>query len=79
MDGDRKTMQSIKITRRPPSRIRKWNQLSQFKRTSTKVIPIEKTSVDYILTMSQGFTRGSKGRTNSLIYLLVYLTIPNTS
>ena len=42
-NGDRKIMQSIRITSRPPLRKRKWNQLSQFWRTSTKVIPIEKT------------------------------------
>ena len=42
-NGDRKIMQSIRITSRPPCRKRKWNQLSQFSRTSTKVIPIEKT------------------------------------
>ena len=29
-DGDRKIKQSIRITSRPPSRKRKWNQLSQF-------------------------------------------------
>ena len=29
-NGDRKMMQSIRITSRPPSRKRKWNQLSQF-------------------------------------------------
>ena len=29
-NGDRKIMQSIRITNRPPSRKRKWNQLSQF-------------------------------------------------
>ena len=28
--GDRNIMQSIRITSRPLSRIRKWNQLSQF-------------------------------------------------
>ena len=42
-NGDRKVMQSIRITSRPTSRIRKWNQLSQFRWTSTKVIPTEKT------------------------------------
>ena len=42
-NGDRKIMQSIRITSRRPSRIRKWNQLSQYRRTSTIVIPIEKT------------------------------------
>ena len=29
-NGDRKIMQSIRITSRPISRKRKWNQLSQF-------------------------------------------------
>ena len=29
-DGDRKIMQSITITSRPPTRKRKWNQLNQF-------------------------------------------------
>ena len=29
-NGDRKIMQSINITSRPPSRKRKWNQFSQF-------------------------------------------------
>ena len=29
-NGDRKIMQSITITSRPPLRKRKWNQLSQF-------------------------------------------------
>ena len=41
-NGDRKFMQSIRITSRPPSRITRWNQLSQFRRTSTKVMPVEK-------------------------------------
>ena len=35
-------VESIRIMIRPPSRIRKWNQLSQFRWTSTKVILIEK-------------------------------------
>ena len=42
-NGDRRIMQSIRITSRPSSRKRKWNQLSQFSGTSTEVIPIEKT------------------------------------
>ena len=29
-NGDRKIMQSIRIMSRPPSRKKKWNQLSQF-------------------------------------------------
>ena len=42
-NGDRKIMQSIRTMSRPNSRKRRWNQLSQFCRTSTEVIPIEKT------------------------------------
>ena len=42
-NGDRKITQSIKITIRPPLRKRMRNQLSQFRWTSTKVIPTEKT------------------------------------
>ena len=30
-NGDRKNMQSIRITSRPLSRIRKWNQFRQFR------------------------------------------------
>ena len=30
-DGDRKIMQSIRIMNRPPLRIRKWDQLRQFR------------------------------------------------
>ena len=53
-NGHRKIMQSIRIISRPPSRKRKWNQLSQFGRTSTKVIPTEKTEAGHISTKSQG-------------------------
>ena len=42
-NGDRKILQSIRIRSRPPSRKRKWHQLSQLRWTPTKVIPIEKT------------------------------------
>ena len=42
-NDDRKIMQSMRITSRLPSRKRMWYQLSQFWRTSTKVIPLEKT------------------------------------
>ena len=41
MNGDRKIIQSILITSRPPLRKTKWNQFSLFRQTSTKVIPIE--------------------------------------
>ena len=39
-NGDRKIMQSIRITSRPTLRKREWNQ---YQKTYTKVIPIEKT------------------------------------
>ena len=65
-NGDGKIMQSIRTTSRPPSRIRKWNQFSQFRWTSTKIIV--KTYAGYISTMSQGFKRGIKWRTNSSTY-----------
>ena len=42
-NGERKIMQSISMMSRPTSRKRKWKQLSKFRRTSTKVIPMEKT------------------------------------
>ena len=42
-NGDRIIMQSFRINSRNLSRIRKWNQLIQFRWTSTKVIPTEKT------------------------------------
>ena len=51
-NGDRKIMQSIRISSRPPLRKRKWNQLSQFRWTSSKVILIEKTKAGYISAMS---------------------------
>ena len=42
-NGDRKTTQSIRLKSRPPSKIRKWNKMSQFRLTSTKIIAIRKT------------------------------------
>ena len=30
-NGDRKIRESIRVTSRPPTRIRKWNQLSEFR------------------------------------------------
>ena len=53
---------------RPSLRIKKWNQLSQFNGTSSKIRPVEKTQAEYISTRSQGFKRGSKRRTNSPAY-----------
>ena len=34
-NGDRKVIQSIRIMSRPPSRKRKWNQMSQFYQSNT--------------------------------------------
>ena len=59
-NGDRKMMHSMRITRKPPPRIRKWHQLSQFRLISTKVKPIEKIEAGYNLTLSHGFKRDSK-------------------
>ena len=42
-NGGRKITQSIRIRSRPSLRKRERNQLRQFSRTSTRVIPIEKT------------------------------------
>ena len=42
-NGERKIKESIRIMSRPPLRIRKWKQFRQFRQTSTKVIPAEKT------------------------------------
>ena len=73
-NSDRNIMQSIRITSRPPSTIRKENQLSQFRGTSTEVMLLEKT--DCVLMMirerqSQWFERGSKWRINSPTYLFL--------
>ena len=54
-NGDRKTMQYIRITSRPPSRIKNWNQL-----TLLRYLPTEKTYAGFISTMRLGFKRGSK-------------------
>ena len=69
-NGDRKIMQSIRITSRPPSRKRKWNQLSQFWRTSTKVIPIENISSN--LSNRRWFLMGSLH--NNFQVMLEFLT-----
>ena len=41
----------------PPTKMRKWNQFSQFRQTSSKVILMEKARTGYHSTMSQGFTK----------------------
>ena len=42
-NSGRKIMQFIRIMSRPPLRMRKWNQLCQFRLTSAKEILLEKT------------------------------------
>ena len=64
-NGDRKVLQPIRITSGPATRRTKWNQFMQFRSVSMKVIPIEKVQVVYISTMSQGFKKSSKLRTNT--------------
>ena len=51
-NGERKIMQSIRTISRLITRKRKWDQTSQFWRTSTKVIPTETTQAGHISTMS---------------------------
>ena len=43
--GDRKIIQPIRIASEAATEIRKWNQFSQFRWTSTKVIAIERLKV----------------------------------
>ena len=45
-------MQSIRVTSSFLSRLRKWNQLNQFRWTSTKVTPIKKQSLGCVLSKS---------------------------
>ena len=52
-------MKPIRIKNGPSTRRRRWNQFSQLKRTSTKVIPTEMTCAGYALMMTQAFKRGS--------------------
>ena len=63
-NGNRKMVLSIRITSKSAKRRSKWKQFIQFRWASTKVIPIEKTQVDDISTMSQGFIRSCMRRTN---------------
>lgn len=58
-------MQSISIISGAPLRIQKQTQFSQFRLTSNKVVPMEKNYTGCILTMSQKFKKGTKGRNSS--------------
>ena len=50
--NDRKIIHSIRIATGTPTRIKKWNQLSHFRRTYLEVTSIEKTQPDYTAAMS---------------------------
>ena len=76
-NGERKIMQSIRITSRPPSRVRNCNQLSQIRWTPTKVIPIEKTWAGYILTMCQWFKRACQWKT--IVLHICFCSLSNNS
>ena len=55
-NGDRKIMQSIRITSRPPSRKRKWNHFSQFYQSNTyrkDLNFLSYSDLSYISKMSQ--------------------------
>ena len=60
MYGVRKIMQPFRL----PVRIKEWEQFSQFRWTSAKVIPMERNEAGYVLTMSQGLNRSWKCTTN---------------
>ena len=66
-NGDRKIMQSIRITSRPPF---KNKEVEPGKPVQMKIYQsnTDRKDLNYILTMSQGFKRGSKGRINSPVY-----------
>ena len=72
-NGDRKIMHPIWLTKRSVIKTRKRNQFGQFWWTSKKVIPIVKSSTGFKLTVSQGFQRGTKWKTNSPTYPFLQL------
>ena len=70
-NGGIEIMQSIRKTSRPPARERKWNKVSEFRWTSAKVIPQEKTYAGCISTMSQRFKSSREVRSEGLIVLAI--------
>ena len=75
-NGDKKIMQYFRITSSPPPRIRKWNQYSQFRSTSTKEIPIEKTWTSYI-SMCQVIKRSRSG--GLIVLHICFCSLSNNS
>ena len=74
---DIEIMQSIRITSRPTTKERKWNKLSQFRWTSAKVIPLEKTYAGYIQTMSQRFKSSREVASEGLTILILQFQVEN--
>ena len=56
---DRRIMQSFRITSMLPSRINKWNQLSLFRWTSIKVIPIKATFWQWVKVSREAASEGA--------------------
>ena len=71
-------MQSIRITSRPPLGIRKWNQLSRFNRTSTKVIPIEINWIHFDDESRIQDMQQVKDQQLCILVFVAYQTIPST-
>ena len=76
-DGDRQIMQSIRMTSGPHTKIKKWDQFSQFRWTFTKVITVQKTEASDISMIIQRFKKGSKCWTNNPTY--PFLCLSDTS
>ena len=70
----------IRITSRPPTRKRKWNQVSQFWRISTKIIPIENLSWSYFNNEPKIQEKQQVKDHQSWIFIFVAcLTIPSSN
>ena len=70
---DTKIMKPTRKLREPSPRKMNLNQFNEFRWTSLKVLPIEKTYAGYILVISQGFNRSNRSRTNSPRYPFLQL------
>ena len=76
-NGDRKIMESTRITSRPTLRIRKWNQLSQFRWTTIKVIAMKRLNLATFQWWAKvSRESASKGPTVLHIY---FCSSPNSS
>ena len=81
-NGDRKIIQSIRITSRPPSRIRKGNQLSQLRRASTKVIYTYRKDLSWLHFDDEPMVQEwqqAKEQQFCISVFVAYLTIPQVA